>query len=436
MEFAKSEARRHLDQMRQLLKSLLKDGLPMPMQRWARRVQGVNFTPPVGTVDFGDFRRLRPISREYGYDRGRPIDRYYVETLLEQHASLIRGHVLEIGDNTYTRTFGGDRVTESDVLHAYEVPEATIVGDLADMSNVPSDSFDCLIITQTLHLIFEIEVAFQNLYRILKPGGTLLATFPGLSQISDNDWRDSWYWGFTVPSAEKLITAAFPPSHVEIRSHGNALASVAFLFGMADSELTQKELNFHDPDYQLLLTVRATKPRSDDVFAMRGRWDYSEAAQFPYDDQASYRKGIAFLDGHGTIEDWGCGTAFAKRFIELSDYIGIDGSESPYVDKVVDLQTYCSDVDCIFMRHVLEHNYGWHHILKNAVNSFRKRMVLILFTPFSEAERRIGENKGIPDLSLRREKVLSFFEELVVAEESLESATEYGHEYIFYVEKP
>jgi hypothetical protein len=87
------------------------------------------------------------------------------------------------------------------------------------------------------------------------------------------------------------------------------------------------------------------------------------------------------------------------------------------------------------MRHVLEHNYGWRLILKNAVSSFRKRMVLILFTPFSENERKIGDTDGIPDLSLRRDEVLSFFKELAVTEESFESATQYGREHIFYLEK-
>ncbi len=41
---------------------------------------------------------------------------------LSRHKEDIRGRVLEVGDNFYTRKFGGDRVTVSDaaVLHVVE----------------------------------------------------------------------------------------------------------------------------------------------------------------------------------------------------------------------------------------------------------------------------------------------------------------------------
>jgi hypothetical protein len=87
------------------------------------------------------------------------------------------------------------------------------------------------------------------------------------------------------------------------------------------------------------------------------------------------------------------------------------------------------------MRHVLEHNHGWRLILQNAVRSFRQRMTLILFTPFSEFEHKIGDTMGIPDLSLRRQDVVAFFDGLSYTEESLESDTQYGREHIFYIER-
>lgn len=415
---------------------------PVPLLRWVQRQRKAAFTAPVGKVDFGDLRRLVPISRGYGYDRGRPIDRYFIEEFLERNSDRIRGRVLEIGDSTYTGTFGGDRVVRYDVFHAYDVPEATIVGNIADMSDVASNSFDCMIITQTLHLIYDIRAALAEIYRVLKPGGVLLATFPGLSQISDNEWRDSWYWGFTPKSSERLLTEVFPDSHLEIHSHGNVLLSAAFLYGLADKELTKEELDFVDPDYPLIITLRATKPRPDDHYSMLGRWNYGDTDAFAYDAEESYEKGMAFLDGHGVIEDWGCGTAYAKRYVKKSAYIGVDGSESRFVDKVVDLQEYQSDPDCIFMRHVLEHNYGWRKILRNAVQSFQQRMVLILFTPFADREKkigapdkRIGGSEGIPDLSLQRQEVIAFFDGLDFTEETFESDTEYGREYIFYIKR-
>lgn len=141
--------------------------------------------PEVGLVKFGDLRRLEPISREYGYDRGRPIDRYYIERFLEREASCVHGRVLEIGERTYTETFGRG-VTHSDVLHiSAECTEATFVDDLTEGKTLPSEAFDCVILTQTLHLIFDMQAALRTIARILKPGGVLLATVPGITQISD-----------------------------------------------------------------------------------------------------------------------------------------------------------------------------------------------------------------------------------------------------------
>jgi hypothetical protein len=167
------------------------------------------------------------------------------------------------------------------------------------------------------------------------------------------------------------------------------------------------------------------------------KWDYRNVVQFPYGDDTTYQKGIAFLDGYGTIEDWGCGTAYAKNFVKGSKYIGIDGSHSNYADKVVNLVEYTSETDCIFMRHVLEHNYNWRKILANAVNSFTKRMVLIIFTPFTEETRQIAFNQHprMPDISFRKEELIEFFKQFNYHEESLETDTQYKTEHIFYIEK-
>src|SRR5207302_1422674 len=115
-----------------------------------------------------------------------PIDRYYIENFLARHDSDIHGRVLEIGDDAYTRRFGGSRVTKSDVLHVAEGnPKATLVADLAQADWVPSEIFDCIIFTQTLQFIYDVKTVVRTLFRILKPGGVLLATVPGISQLSD-----------------------------------------------------------------------------------------------------------------------------------------------------------------------------------------------------------------------------------------------------------
>ncbi len=402
-----------------------------------RNVLGREYNPAPGRVDWGDFRSLEPISRDYGYGRGRPVDRYYIETFLEANAQVIRGTVFEIGDNTYTMRFGGDRVEKSVVLHASESAHwATYIGDLTDAPDIPTASLDCVILTQTLQLIYDLRAALATVYRTLKPGGVLLATFPGITQIADEDWNDTWHWGLTRASAEALLRETFgPEAEIKIEHFGNVLTSIAFLEGLAEEELTREELAFSDPEYQMLLAVTARKPLDAPAERVKGRWQYEGRPQFAYDDDQSYRKGIEFLDGHGTIEDWGCGTAYAKTFVAKSAYVGLDGSESEFVDKVVDLQAYRSSPDCIFMRHVLEHNYGWRAILANAVASFRKRMVLVLFTPYADKQTTLTLNDGIPDLSLPRSAIIEALSGCLITEESIKSATEYGQETIFYIRR-
>jgi SAM-dependent methyltransferase len=227
--------------------------------RVLRRAPDRTVTPPVGRIQFGDLRRLQPMSRTFGYDRGLPVDRHYIEAFLAARAGDIQGRVLEIGDDAYTRRFGADRVTRRDVLHVESISGATFVGDLARADHVPSAAFDCVILTQTLQLIYDVRAALTTVHRILKPGGRLLATAPGISQISDDQWRASWCWSFTSTSLGRLLAETFPLGDVVIETHGNVLAAIAFLHGVAAEELEPAELAYRDRAYELLITARACK---------------------------------------------------------------------------------------------------------------------------------------------------------------------------------
>jgi Methyltransferase domain len=229
--------------------------------RKARRTVPGRGRPPVSNVRFGDLRRLEPVSRNFGMGRGRPIDRYYIENFLIRHAGDIQGCVLEIHDDSYTKRYGGNRVSSSDVLDvAKDNPQATIVADITHADHVPSEAFDCIIFTQTLHFIYDMRSAVQTLERILKPGGVLLATFPGITQTSCEQFGEAYCWALTKISARRLFEEAFAAGNIEVAAHGNVLAALAFLHGLAVEELRRKELDHHDPDYELLITLRVVKP--------------------------------------------------------------------------------------------------------------------------------------------------------------------------------
>jgi hypothetical protein len=206
-------------------------------------------------------RRLTPISTKFGLDRGLPIDRYYIEAFLRRHRADIQGRVLEVGDPGYTQMFGGDQVARSDVLHVEEGnAHATLVGDLRTGEGIPTSAFDCMILTQTLPFIYEASAAVKIARRALADGGVLLATVPGISQVSRYD-MDRWgdYWRFTDASARQLFADAFGTVNVEITTFGNVLAACAFLQGLAAHELRHSELDSTDRDYQVLIGIRAIK---------------------------------------------------------------------------------------------------------------------------------------------------------------------------------
>jgi SAM-dependent methyltransferase len=213
------------------------------------------------SVRWGDLRRLSPFNRDFGFTRGQPIDRYYIESFLQRNAEAIHGRVLEIGDDFYSRTFGGQRIAYQDVLHV--VPGyagATITADLANAPQIADETFDCIILTQTLHYIYDVRAAIATVFRILKPGGIVLATLPGVSQICrDQHDRDSDSWRFTANSAARLFGCCFGESQVRVQTYGNVLAAMSFLAGLAVCDLRKQELDFHDPDYQLTITVAARK---------------------------------------------------------------------------------------------------------------------------------------------------------------------------------
>jgi SAM-dependent methyltransferase len=251
--------------LRDRLFGVAKAVLPARLRGWivakqrAHRLQW----PRAGAVDFGQLRRLTPISPIFGINRGLPVDRYYIEAFLDQNRDAIRGRTLELGDATYTKKFGGGRVTAGDVLHVKPGnPAATVVADLTAAPHIPDDRFDCIIFTQSLQMIYDFKAALGTLFRILKPGGTLLMTSSGVSKIARRLGRDDWgeYWRFTTQGAEAMLRETFPGAHIVVRSWGNVLAATAYLHGLAAEELTAEELDHDDPDFEVIVTVRARKP--------------------------------------------------------------------------------------------------------------------------------------------------------------------------------
>ena len=200
---------------------------------------------------------VQPVSRIFGYERGLPIHRYYVQRFFETHSNRIRGRCLEFHDPGYLHTYGGGRPSRIDVLDLSEDnPNATIVADLTKPNDIPSGTFDCIVCVHVLHLVYEADVFTRELHRLLAAGGTLLVAVPGTSMIDPN-WTEYRRW--TALGIRTLLGQFFQSSDIQVESYGNSLAAAAEMRGLASDEIAPWELNAKDDLFQVEIGGLAVK---------------------------------------------------------------------------------------------------------------------------------------------------------------------------------
>lgn len=202
-------------------------------------------------------KSIRPISSKFGFDRGKPIDRYWIESFLTTNSSKIRGKVLEIVDNTYTKKFGVG-VTSSDVLDLDpKNKQANIKGNLKHLPNIKSNSYDCIILTHVLGMIDDYDSAISECHRILKKGGHLLTTVACFSSLHSGDINEQPYWRYTPAGANYVMKKKF--GRVTVTTYGNVLTGQCFWVGLSQEELTREQLDYNDPNYPCIVGIVCQK---------------------------------------------------------------------------------------------------------------------------------------------------------------------------------
>lgn len=204
---------------------------------------------------------LKPISIKYGYDRGAPIDRVYIESFLEDNKDSIKGRCLEIHDTAYIKKFGGKKVAHSDALDIdTSNKQANIYGDLRNLKETINDNtYDCLVITHTINIIDDVDAAISECHRILKPGGILLLTIPGfIGPVID---IDKSFWRFNKNNTRYILKKKFDNNSIQTISYGNVLAGQAFLTGLSTEELSKSEISYNDPHFPIVIGAKAIKLR-------------------------------------------------------------------------------------------------------------------------------------------------------------------------------
>jgi len=206
---------------------------------------------------WGNLRRLEPFSGYYGFERGTPVDRFYIERFLAGHAADIRGRVLEVGQARYAHAFSSPaevEIVDNDKTNS----EATIVADLSVRDSLPSGRFDCFILTQTLQLVGDLDVAMENAWQSLARGGVLLMTMPGITR-ADPELARVDRWRVTPTGLETLLARSCPDARREVFGYGNLISAVAFLMGLAAEELDESELTATDPHFTVAVCARVEK---------------------------------------------------------------------------------------------------------------------------------------------------------------------------------
>ncbi|MBN1438920.1 MAG: polysaccharide deacetylase family protein [Anaerolineales bacterium] len=234
--------------------------------RWrnltAPRVRRKKMRIPVLTALWARVRLgagLAPLSVVSGNERGTPVHRYYIDRFFEEFRSDVRGRVLEFQNDQYATRFGGKNIQRLDILHkegSGHSKRATIIADLTQPNNVPSEYYDCIICTRVLHIVRDLPAILSEMRRILKPGGVLLAAVP-MTDMIEPWWHE--LWRFTPEGFGALVGSAFGSENASIRAYGNSLIAAAAMRGLTAEEFTRREMDARDERFAIEVCVRAVK---------------------------------------------------------------------------------------------------------------------------------------------------------------------------------
>jgi len=204
---------------------------------------------------WGNLRRVTPFSGTFGFDRGTPVDRFYLHRFLDANRACITGRVLEVQVPSYTRTYG-QAVETSHTVDLDPRFGATYTCNLADAPQIPSDYYDCFLLPNTLPHVEDLSRVLQTVLRVVKPGGAILASAALLLPlIPDGDD----FWRLSPEGWRRTLAREWAGCEVLVEGHGNCLSSAAAMYGLALEELREAELSSSDPRYPVLVTIACRK---------------------------------------------------------------------------------------------------------------------------------------------------------------------------------
>lgn len=211
-------------------------------------------TTPSGGLDFGSFKRRAPFCPDFGYSRGTPIDRYYLDKFIAEIRDEVVGDTLEIGGKRQNQElYGFTRAASYLTMDVAPHPDVEVVADVHNAAAFPPGSVDTVVLLNVLEHCENPPLAVENVHRWLRDGGRVFCMVPNAQRVhgAPNDfWRP-------LPSAIDLLFSAFPERRLFV--YGNALSAVASLLGVAAEELSGEDLDWRDDEYPVATCIVARK---------------------------------------------------------------------------------------------------------------------------------------------------------------------------------
>lgn len=211
-------------------------------------------TIPFGAIEYSDFKRYAPLCHDYGYSRGTPIDRYYLEQFIREIRSYVVGYTLEIGgsrENQYL--YGFTNAMSYKTMDMHQKPEVDITGDIHDPNSLGSNSFDSIILFNVLEHCEKPWIVVENIYNWLTKRGSVFCMVPN-SQRIHRDPKDYWR---ILPDGMRSLFAKFPIKQLYL--YGNPITTIATMMGVAAEELSSEELNSFNSEYLVATCIYACK---------------------------------------------------------------------------------------------------------------------------------------------------------------------------------
>ena len=206
---------------------------------------------------WGNLRNTHPFSDYFGFDRGTPVDRYYVHRFYHENRASVSGDVLEIQGTGYTRRYGHN-LRRAESLDIDPAVHPTFLCDLARADTVvDADSYDCFLLPNSFQHMRNLEPAMRQALRIVRPGGTILATVPALVPLIADGPQ---YWMMSAEGWRQMAARAWSEADIEVCAYGNCLAATAAMLGLAMEELSEAELEHQDDRYPVMITILCRKP--------------------------------------------------------------------------------------------------------------------------------------------------------------------------------